>query len=111
MPQSLTGGEDGKKAPSFLSVSADCSSIHILCIIVLCPFSCLELIIEEQVEKLNATLRGIETLSVVARDTVSKLIELIGADEVGGERDRRRERRKEGKREGGGAGGMVDRRV
>ena len=28
------------------------------------------------------TLRGIETLSVVARDTASKLTELIGAEEV-----------------------------
>ena len=33
-------------------------------------------------EKLQVTLRGIETLSVVARDTASKLTELIGADEV-----------------------------
>jgi hypothetical protein len=41
----------------------------------------LELIIEEQVEKLEATLRGIETLSVVARDTASKLTELIGSEE------------------------------
>lgn len=56
----------------------------VLLLFVLCPFSCLELIIEEQVEKLNATLRGIETLSVVARDTASKLTELIGADEVWG---------------------------
>ena len=44
--------------------------------------SVLELIIEEQVEKLQVTLRGIETLSVVARDTASKLTELIGAEEV-----------------------------
>ena len=44
--------------------------------------SILELIIDEQVEKLNATLRGIETLSVVARDTASKLTELIASDEV-----------------------------
>ena len=44
--------------------------------------SILELIIHEQVEKLNATLRGIETLSVVARDTASKLTELIASDEV-----------------------------
>ena len=33
-------------------------------------------------EKLQVTLRGIETLSVVARDTASKLTELIGAEEV-----------------------------
>ena len=83
------------------------------CALLLCPFSCLELIIEEQVEKLNATLRGIETLSVVARDTASKLTELIGADEVGGEREGRREGGreggKEGRREGGGAGRRVDR--
>ena len=32
------------------------------------------MIIEEQVEKLQATLRGIETLSVVARHTSSKLV-------------------------------------
>ena len=44
----------------------------------------LEVIIEEQVEKLQATLRGIETLSVVARHTASKLTELIGSEEVGG---------------------------
>ena len=50
----------------------------------MCVFlsSVLELIIEEQVEKLEATLRGIETLSVVARDTASKLTELIGSEEV-----------------------------
>ena len=42
----------------------------------------LELIISEQVEKLNVTLRGIETLSVFARDKASKLTELIGTDEV-----------------------------
>ena len=40
----------------------------------------LEVIIEEQVEKLQATLRGIETLSVVARHTSSKLTELIRFD-------------------------------
>ena len=45
--------------------------------------SVLELIIEEQVEKLQATLRGIETLSVVVRHTAAKLTELIGNDEVG----------------------------
>ena len=55
-------------------------------------------------EKLNATLRGIETLSVVARDTASKLTELIGADEVG-ERERRREGGREGDQEGGWTGG------
>ena len=38
------------------------------------------MIIEEQVEKLQATLRGIETLSVVARHTSSKLTELIRFD-------------------------------
>ena len=42
----------------------------------------LEVIIEEQVEKLQATLRGIETLSVVARHTASKLTELISSEEV-----------------------------
>ena len=40
------------------------------------------MIIEEQVEKLQATLRGIETLSVVARHTASKLTELISSEEV-----------------------------
>ena len=59
--------------------------MHILAYVL--PISCLdssvlELIIEEQVEKLQATLRGIETLSVVARHTASKLTELIGNDEV-----------------------------
>ena len=44
--------------------------------------SVLELIIEEQVEKLEVTLRGIETLSVVARDTAYKLNELIASEEV-----------------------------
>ena len=42
----------------------------------------LEVIREEQVEKLQATLRGIETLSVVARHTASKLTELISSEEV-----------------------------
>ena len=44
--------------------------------------SVLELIIDEHVEKLEATLRGIETLSVVARHTASKLTELIGCDKL-----------------------------
>ena len=50
------------------------------CPLVVCRV--LEVIIEEQVEKLQATLRGIETLSVVARHTASKLTELISSEEV-----------------------------
>ena len=54
-------------------------------ILYFCPLDVcrvLEVIIEEQVEKLQATLRGIETLSVVARHTASKLTELISSEEV-----------------------------
>ena len=74
---------------SFIEVFLFCPLLEILLHILSLSASCplvvcrvLEVIIEEQVEKLQATLRGIETLSVVARHTASKLTELISSEEV-----------------------------